>query len=118
VKILLTFTFISLFLFNNAQNKSTVHIQKSSNTFFQGTKLFCSDYRKTKYRLSIKGNEISIYKGESTIKGFIKIGKIYSNDPLEKNNKMLASKVYIFKNSTFRILTSEGGEYDEFTECK
>jgi hypothetical protein len=50
--------------------------------------------------------------------GSIKNGKIYSNDLLERNNKMLAGKVYVFKNNTLQILTSEGGEYDEFTECK
>jgi hypothetical protein len=120
-KVCLTVIPIFLFLFGSAQNKSTTHIHKSNDTFFQGTKLFCCIYRKTKYRLFIKGNEIeitAIYNGESMIKGVIKNGKIYSNDPMEKNNKMLAGKVYILNNNTFRILTSEGGEYDEFTKCK
>ena|SRR6266487_4564620 len=136
MKFFLTFIFIYLFLLCNAQNKSTPHVQKSTDTsaisnkqslqksnniFFQGTKLFCSLYRKTKYRLFIKRNEISIttiYNGENTIKGVIKNGKIYSNNPLEKGNKMLAGEVYLLKNNTFRVLTSEGGEYDEFTKCK
>jgi|tagenome__1003787_1003787.scaffolds.fasta_scaffold17225867_1 hypothetical protein len=120
-KVCLTVIPIFLFLFVNAQNKGTTDIQKSNNTFLHGTKLFCCVYRKTKYRLFLKGNEIditAIYNGESTIKGVIKNSKIYSNDPMEKNNKMLAGKVYVLKNHTFRILTSEGGEYDEFTECK
>ncbi len=131
MKFFLTFIFISIFFISYAQNKKSLSdssisnkqiSQKSINTFFQGTKWFCCYYRKSRYKLTIKGSEISItlsYKeNESTIKGIIKNGKIYSNDPLEKGNKMLAGKVYLFKNNTFRVLTSEGGEYDEFTECK
>ncbi len=127
MKILLTFIFTCFFLLSNAQLSNTSKqsnkeiTQKSDSTFFQGTKLFCSVYRKTRYRLFIKGNEISItaiYNGENTIKGVIKNGKIYSNNPLEKGNKMLAGEVYLLKNNTFRVLTSEGGEYDEFTKCK
>jgi hypothetical protein len=116
-KTCLTFILASLFLLGNAQNSAIAN----KNSFFQGTKMFCCDYRKTKYRLSIKGNEVTItaiYNGESTIKGIIKNSAIYSNDPMEKNNTMLVGKVYIIKNHTFRVLTSEGGEYDEFTECK
>ncbi len=124
-KVCLTVTLSFIFLFTNAQNK--LH-NKASDTvsneqapFFQGTKLFCAAYRKTKYRIHIEGNDITItaiYNGENTIKGVIRNGRIYSNDPFEKNNKMLTGKVYVLKNNTFRVLTSEGGEYDEFTECK
>jgi len=116
-RICLTVILIFLVLLSKAQNK----VNLSDSSFFHGTKIFCSDYRKTKYKLSINGNEITIiaiYNGEHTIKGIIKNGKIYSNDPFEKNNKMLAGKVYVFKNSTFKILTSEGGKYDEFNECR
>jgi len=121
MRITLIFIFSTLFLLSNAQNKSIISIQKSNNDFFQGNKLFCSDYRKTKYRLFIKGNEISItsiYNGESTIKGIIKNGKIYSSDAFEKSNKIFAGKVYIIRNNTLRILTSESGEYDDYFECK
>jgi hypothetical protein len=72
--------------------------------------------------LSIKGNEITITliynENESIVKGIIKNGKIYSNDRLEKSIKSFAGKVYLFKNSRFHVLTGEGGEYDEYYECK
>jgi hypothetical protein len=133
-KICLALITIFIPVLSKAQNETLTHkketstivssdkgsLQQSNSQFFQGTKTFCCPYRKTKYRLSIKGNEITIiaiYKGESTIKGAIRNNKIYTNDAQEKNNKMLAGKVYILKNNTFRILTSEGGEYDEFSEC-
>jgi hypothetical protein len=96
--------------------------QKSNNVFFQGIKWFCCDYRKGKYKLSIKGNEITITliysEKESTVKGIIKNGKIYSDDRMEKMNKSLAGKVYQLKNDRFHVLTGEGGEYDEYYACK
>ena len=131
MKILLTFIFISGFFISHAQNRNPAldsdisykrSSQKSENIFFQGTKWFCCDYRQAKYKLTIKGSEITItlsYKGnESTVKGIIKNDKIYSGDPLEKSVKSFTGKVYFFKNKRFHVLTSEGGEYDEFYVCK
>src|SRR5690242_14341735 len=121
-KVCLTVILTFIFFFTYAQSKQVSHnksdtVSNEQIPFFQGTKLFCSDYRKTKYRVLIKGKDIhitAIYNGESTIRGVIRNDKIYSNDPFEKDNKMLAGKVYVLKNNTFRVLTSEGGEYDEF----
>src|SRR5205823_8443871 len=119
------------FFISRAQNKKSTSdtslsseqfLQKSNNTFFQGTKWYCCDYRKGKYKLSIKGNEIIIIlfynENESIVKGVIKNGKIYSNDRLEKSVKSFAGKVYLLNMTRLHVLTSEGGEYDEYYECK
>src|SRR5215216_107276 len=121
-KICLALVTIFITVLSNARNETLTHkketgtivssdkgsLQQANSPFFQGTKMFCCTYRKTKYRLLIKGNEITIiaiYNGESTIKGVIRNNKIYTNDALEKNNKMLLGKVYVFKNNRLRVLT-------------
>jgi len=91
---------------------------------FQGKKRFCSVYRKTIYELSIKGSAVTIkylYKEyTSVVKGTIRNGKIYTNDPQEKMFKEYIGKVYLLnkKGDYFRILNAENGDYDDFTPCK
>src|SRR5215217_4450355 len=82
----------------------TLHAQPGKShiataTPFQGKKRFCSVYRKTIYELSIKGTAVTIkylYKEyTSVVKGTIRNGKIYTNDPQEKMFKEYIGKVYL-----------------------
>ena len=85
-------------------------------------KLYCSDVAKTRYKLAITGNKIKItrlYKEYvDSYTGFIKSGKIYSNDPDEKNLKDVHGKYYKLKGKNFGVLNIENGDYEWFVECK
>jgi hypothetical protein len=120
---------ISIILTALLVNVGTINAQpgktnSSTAAPFQGKKRFCSLYRKTIYELSITGSAIkiiSLYKEyTSVIKGTIKKGKIYSNDPQEKMFKDYNGKVYLLnkKGDYFRVLNAENGDYDDFTPCK
>lgn len=85
-------------------------------------KLYCSDFAKTQYRLFITGTKIRItrlYKGYvDKYTGTIKNGKIYSNNPDEKNLKDLHGRYYKLEGKNFGVLNIENGDYEWFTECK
>jgi hypothetical protein len=85
-------------------------------------KLYCSDFAKTRYKLAISGNKIKItrlYKEYvDSYSGVIKSGKIYSNDPNEKNLKMVWGKYYKLQGKNFGVLNPENGDYEWFVECK
>jgi hypothetical protein len=85
-------------------------------------KLYCSDFAKTKYKLSIVGTKIKItrlYKEYiDNYTGVIRNGKIYSNDPNEKNLKDVRGQYYKLEGKSFGVLNIENGDYEWFTECK
>jgi hypothetical protein len=85
-------------------------------------KFYCSDFAKTRYRLSITGTRIKItrlYKEfTDSYTGVIKNGKIYSSNPDEKNIKDLHGKYYRLEGRNFGVLNIENGDYEWFTECK
>lgn len=85
-------------------------------------KLYCSDFAKTKYRISTTGNKIKItrlYKQYTdSYTGIIKNGKIYSDNPDEKNLKDLRGRYYKLEGKNFGVLNIENGDYEWFTECK
>jgi hypothetical protein len=85
-------------------------------------KLYCSDFARTKYKLSITGTKIKItrlYKEfVDSYSGIIKNGKIYSSNPDEKNLKDLRGKYYKLEGKNFGVLNIENGDYEWFTECK
>jgi hypothetical protein len=85
-------------------------------------KLYCSGIAKTRYKLAITGNKIKItrlYKEYvDSYTGLIKNGKIYSNDPNEKNLKDVQGKYYKLEGKNFGVLNTENGDYEWFVECK
>ena len=108
-------------LANNSVSIDTIP-KKNKLVSNKNEKLYCSDFAKTRYRLSVNGSKITItrfYK-EYTDKysGIIKHGKIYSNNPDEKSIKDLQGKYYKFEGKNFGVLNIENGDYEWFTECK
>jgi hypothetical protein len=89
---------------------------------FQGTKWYCGFYNKTKYRVTIKGDKVTIAgsyeEHEEITEGKIKNGKIYSDDPSEKNIKKFAGRLYVLDGNIFRVLNGDNGDYEDFTQCK
>jgi hypothetical protein len=85
-------------------------------------KIYCSDFAKSRYKLLITGTKIKItrlYKEYiDNYSGVIKNGKIYSNNPDEKNQKELQGKYYKIEGKNFGVLNIENGDYEWFTECK
>jgi hypothetical protein len=83
---------------------------------------YCSNVRQTKYRVAVNGSKVvitSVYKDNKTkVTGTMKNGKIYSNDPFEKENKAYAGKYYVLKGKTFRVLNFENGDYEDFILCE
>ncbi|HNP24859.1 MAG TPA: hypothetical protein PKL37_22475 [Panacibacter sp.] len=55
---------------------------------------------------------------KDVITGVIKNGKIYSNDPNEKNFKPVWGKYYKLVKENFGVLNIENGDYEWFSECK
>lgn len=113
---------ISFFCRANCRELTDTVPGKERTVSFKSVKLYCSDFAKTKYKLSTDGSKITItrfYK-EYTDKysGIIKHGKIYSNNPDEKNIKNLQGKYYKLEGKNFGVLNIENGDYEWFTECK
>ncbi|MBD0351836.1 MAG: hypothetical protein ICV65_11850 [Flavisolibacter sp.] len=98
-------------------SKSTVAIRNSAGN----EKVYCSPYTKTKYKIQILRNKITItrmYKEyKDVFMGTIKNGKIYSNDPNERNVKQAWGKYYKPGKDNFSILNIENGEYEWFYLC-
>jgi hypothetical protein len=125
------FLFSLLFFFNlaHAANCNSYLIvttdtipKKSEIINSKNEKLYCSDFAKTKYKLLIAGTKIKItrlykeYVDHYT--GILKNGKIYSNDPNEKNLKDVWGRYYKLDGKNFGVLNIENGDYDWFVECK
>jgi hypothetical protein len=103
------------------------HIDNFSDTLpkrvnVRNERLFCSAIHKTRYKILVTGNKIKITSFYENIRhvivGTIKKGKIYSNDPEEKQNKSVNGKYYILKGNLFRVLNIENGDYEEYESCK
>ena len=96
--------------------------KKTKIIYVKKEKLYCSDFAKTKYELSITGTKIKItrfYKEYTdSYTGIIKKGKIYSDNPDEKNLKDLHGRYYKLEGIFFGVLNIENGDYEWFTECK
>ena len=90
--------------------------------FNSGEKFFCCSYCDAKYDVTKNGNKITIVfinKGSrKTVHGVILNGKIFSDDPEEKENKSLAGKLYVLKADSFLVRNPENGESDYYKECK
>jgi hypothetical protein len=88
----------------------------------QNKKTYCSPFAQTKYKVQITKNKIRItrlYKEyKEVITGLIKGGKIYSNDPGEKDFKPVSGRYYKLGKDSFSVLNIENGEYEQFTLCK
>lgn len=85
-------------------------------------KTYCSPFAKTKYKLLINKNKVRItrlYKEyRDVFTGVIKKGRIYSNDPNEKNFKPAWGKLYQLEKGRFGVMNIENGDYEWFSECK
>ncbi|HEY6954369.1 MAG TPA: hypothetical protein VI385_03950 [Flavisolibacter sp.] len=96
--------------------------KRTTGVSHNGGKLYCSDYAKTRYKLSISGTSVKItrmYKEYvESFTGVIRHGKIYSNNPDEKNLKGLEGRYYKLEGNNFGVLNIENGDYEWFAECK
>ena len=94
---------------------------KTVATPFQGTKTFCSFTGKSKYTVTIKGSGATLlysYKEYTTkVLGTFKNGKIYTNDPYEKQSKT-GGRYYLVTKDMVRVLNLENGDYEEYDVCK
>jgi hypothetical protein len=117
---------LSIFLFllifpavHIAAQKTTT--AKTTAAPFQGMKKFCSYAHRSIYTITIQGMTVKIvfrYNNDSTtIQGTLKGNKLYTNDPDEKANKNLAGKYYLLTATTFRIINTESGDYDDYHIC-
>ena len=124
------FLFTLIFFFNLAHATNcnshliftTDSIPKKYKAPDKKGKLYCSDLAKTKYKLLLTGTKIKItrlYKEYvDNYTGVLKNGKIYSNDPNEKNLKDVWGRYYKLDGKNFGVLNIENGDYEWFTECK
>src|SRR5215203_6969669 len=116
MKMLISIILTALLVNAGTLNAQPGKTHASTAAPFQGKKRFCSVYRKTIYELSITGSTIkitSLYKEyTSVIKGTIRKGKIYTNDPQEKMFKDYSGKFYLLnkKGDYFRVLNAENGD--------
>ncbi|HWJ91943.1 MAG TPA: hypothetical protein VNR87_12570 [Flavisolibacter sp.] len=87
----------------------------------KGEKIYCSNYRKARYKILITATKIRItylYKDYvQVIHGVIRKGKIYTDDPDEKRFKEYAGRIYVLEKSIFSVKNLENGEYDYFKPC-
>ncbi|MEJ7830607.1 MAG: hypothetical protein WKF91_20525 [Segetibacter sp.] len=101
---------------------NTITVLANNHVSGEKEKTYCSPYAKTKYKLLINKDKIRITRLYKEYKdvfiGVIKIGKIYSNDPDEKNFKPVWGKLYKLDGKNFGILNIENGDYEWFSERK
>lgn len=101
--------------------RTNIEASKSNHASIDKEKTYCSPYAKTKYKVLISKEKIKItrlyleYKDVFT--GIIKNGKIYSNDPNEKNYKPVWGKFYKLNKTGFGVLNIENGDYEWFSLC-
>jgi hypothetical protein len=91
-------------------------------TPFQGTKEFCSSLKPVKFKIAIKGLNVSIkefYNNDKpkTVKGIYKKGKVYTDDPLEKQFNV-AGRLYAIYPTSFGINNLEAGDYTTYGLCR
>lgn len=103
-------------------HQRVLSVNNNSDTTLEKEKVYCSSYAKTKYRVQITKGKITItrlYKEyRYVITGKLKNGKIYSDDPNEKNFRPVWGKYYLLGKNSFSVLNIENGEYERFTLCK
>ena len=121
MKAFLTLLFFLLFLQPGlkAQTKPSA---KFPGTPFQGTKQFCDYLKPLRFDVSIQGYNVTITKfynkeKQNTVKGTFKKGKLYTNDPIEKQFHA-AGKYYKIIPDYFSINNLEGGDYETYEVCK
>lgn len=102
--------------------KNAITILANNHVSGEKEKTYCSPFAKTKFKLLVTKDKIKItrlYKEyKDVFTGIIKKGKIYSNDPIEKNFKPVWGKLYKLEKSGFGVLNIENGDYEWFSECK
>lgn len=90
---------------------------------FQGEKIFCAYGNKSKYIVTITGNNVLIVSDKAKIKGVFKRDKLFTNDPEEIEYRKIArkynyGKYYVISTDYFSVLNAENGEYSYYTLCK
>src|SRR5436305_1655514 len=111
-----------LLLLHNACPAQSKTLQKFAGTPFQGTKAFCDFIKPIKYKVFINGYHVTIteyYKDEQPriIKGVYKGGKLFTDDPTEKQYKA-SGRYYVIYPASFGINNLEGGDYIQYELCK
>jgi hypothetical protein len=102
----------------SAQPKKTI---KFPGTPFQGTREFCSSLKPLKYKVTITGILVTIttlYNNEKpqTVKGVYRKGKLFTNNPLEKQFHV-QGRLYVIYTTSFGINNLEGGDYITYDLC-
>ena len=90
---------------------------------FQGEKIFCKYGSKSKYIVTITGNNVLIVSDKAKINGVFKRGKLFTNDPEEIEYRKFTGKYnygkyYVIGTDYFSVLNAENGEYSYYTLCK
>jgi hypothetical protein len=84
-------------------------------------RLYCCTFCEAKYEIIQRKQKLTInwiYKEKvRKIEAKLVKGKIYSDDPNEKEYKQ-QGMLYILKGKLFRVKHIENGEYDDYTLCK
>jgi hypothetical protein len=112
---------VAILLFAIQLQAQSTAPRKIVSTPFQGTKTFCSFSGKSKYRVTIKGSKATflyLYKEYTTkVLGSFRNGKVYTNDPYEKQSKT-GGRFYLVTKEMVRVLNLENGDYEEYDVCK
>src|SRR6185437_386359 len=97
--------FINIIIFPaicSAQHKNIPNRNiRSDKELFQGSKWFCN-YSRCRYKINIQGNKISVTGICDTaefqlMKGIIKNGLIYSNNPIEREIPATKGRLYRYE---------------------
>src|SRR5215218_8765059 len=115
------FLFLFAFILINPAKAQTKTSNNIAGVPFQGTKQFCSFTGKSRYIVLIKGSRANLtysYKEyKTTVSGSFKNGKLYTNDPYEKDSKT-GGRYYLISKTLVRVLNTENGDYEDYTICK
>lgn len=108
-----------------SQKNKPAHPKPQYYAPFQGKKIFCSDERKEKIVVTIKGNNVNIVTESGKISGVYKNNKVLiTNDPNEAEYRRYAAgshhygTYYVIEVDYLSVLLGENGEYDSFSLCK
>ena len=118
--LLLPFSLLLLSMTPVRAQKKTSH--KTTVVPFQGTLHFCSNIKPVQYDVTITGNKVSIVRTYKEyikkVKGTFTIGKLFTNDPDEKQNKGYAGRYYKITKTFLAVNNLEGGDYVEYDLCR
>lgn len=114
---------LKLLVDSTPANRNNIQKKLIFTSPFQGTKIFCKYGSKSKYIVSITGNNVLIVSDKAKIKGVFKRDKLFTNDPEEIEYRKIAGKYnygkyYVIGTDYFCVLNVENGEYSYYTLCK